>query len=155
MTQHPTRLLSTLFIIDGRLDKLRRNDEEYLWADDPLIDLPWGTTRPGKGVELRWKSQPWIGSVIHKPSGLFCIKIRWREENKKISPANLGTRDVEAVDFNAASTASASILQFKYYREYPAKWHQRKHHISASRNDNSSLKKVPESTFIPILWDTK
>ena len=37
------------------------------------------------------------------------------------------------------------------YREYPAKRHQRKRHISASRNDNLILKKVPGRTFQPIL----
>ena len=41
------------------------------------------------------------------------------------------------------------------YREYPTKCHQRKRHISASRNDNPILKKVPDSTFEPILSDTK
>ena len=37
-----------------------------------------------------------------------------------------------------------------YYRENPTKRHQRKRHISTSRNDNPILKKVPESTFKPI-----
>ena len=41
------------------------------------------------------------------------------------------------------------------YREYPTKCHERKRHISTSRNDNPILKKVPERTFKPILWDTK
>ena len=41
------------------------------------------------------------------------------------------------------------------YREYPAKCHQRKRHISASRRDNQILKKVLKSFFKPILWDTK
>ena len=38
------------------------------------------------------------------------------------------------------------------YREYPAKCHQRNRHISASRNDNLILKKVPERSFKPILY---
>ena len=37
------------------------------------------------------------------------------------------------------------------YREYHAKSHQRKQHISVSRNDNLVLKKVPGRTFKPIL----
>ena len=37
------------------------------------------------------------------------------------------------------------------YREYPAKRHQSKHHIFASRNDNPILKKVPGRIFKPIL----
>ena len=40
---------------------------------------------------------------------------------------------------------------YKWYREYHAKSHQRKRHISASRNDNLVLKKVPGRTFKPIL----
>ena len=46
-------------------------------------------------------------------------------------------------------------IEEKNYREYPTKCHQRKRHISASRNDNPILKKVPDSTFEPILSDTK
>ena len=38
------------------------------------------------------------------------------------------------------------------YREYPAKRLQRKRHISASRDDNPILKKVPGKTFKPILF---
>ena len=41
------------------------------------------------------------------------------------------------------------------YREYPAKCHQRKRHISASKRDNQILKKVLKSFCKPILWDTK
>jgi len=42
-------------------------------------------------------------------------------------------------------------MQLSNYREYHAKSHQRKRHISASRNDNLVLKKVSGRTFKPIL----
>ena len=53
--------------------------------------------------------------------------------------------------FSVAS-AFGMLAGWSSYREYPAKRHQRRHHISASRNDNPNLKKVPGRTFKPILF---